>query len=232
MNKRIFISMIAFLLPLISLIFGIYGTFTVTFSIPLLWQVAVRGKDISTLGIRKDRIWASLAAGLLSGVVLAFLGGTVLKTAGLTGYALDKVTEMNGILRSLGLDISIKNELGFRLLRANDRPSIWLASLFYSVLLVGLGEEMFWRGFFQAKMKNFFPVHVAIWITAAVFGLMHFYLFIIIPPLAATALIAVIALLGAFWGYLYRYFGNIWAPAVSHGLIAFISWKYFIFSGS
>jgi hypothetical protein len=33
--------------------------------------------------------------------------------------------------------------------------------------------------------------------------------------------------LGVFWGYLFEYFDNLSSPALSHGILAFVIWRYY-----
>ena len=227
---RLTVAVAAALLPLILLGFGIYGTFTFSFSLPLLWQVGFLGKGISSVGLKRRSLGPSIAAGVLTGLFLAFLGGFILKTLGLTGYSIDKVREINNFLGHFGSKISFHGELGCRLLTAGKGLRELLLYLGFSIFLIGLGEEIFWRGFIQRKIAKTFPKNASIWITAVLFGLTHFYVLFFIPLKEAFFLMVLIALVGAFWGYLYEHFDNIGAPAISHGVVAFIVWKYFVFS--
>lgn len=76
-------------------------------------------------------------------------------------------------------------------------------------VLTGIGEEFFFRGAFQ-RMLIWCKVnhHAAIWIAATVFSALHFQFFGFIPRL----------LLGAFFGYVYWWSGNIWTNAFAHAL--------------
>ncbi|MDE6632877.1 MAG: CPBP family intramembrane metalloprotease, partial [Muribaculaceae bacterium] len=76
-------------------------------------------------------------------------------------------------------------------------------------VLTGIGEEFFFRGAFQ-RMLIWCRVnhHAAIWIAATVFSALHFQFFGFIPRL----------LLGAFFGYIYWWSGNIWINAFAHAL--------------
>ena len=76
-------------------------------------------------------------------------------------------------------------------------------------VLTGIGEEFFFRGAFQ-KMLIWCKVnpHAAIWIAAIVFSTLHFQFFGFIPRL----------LLGAFFGYIYWWSGNIWVNSLAHAL--------------
>ncbi|MDE5997046.1 MAG: CPBP family intramembrane metalloprotease [Muribaculaceae bacterium] len=76
-------------------------------------------------------------------------------------------------------------------------------------VLTGIGEEFFFRGAFQ-RMLIWCKInhHVAIWIAAIVFSTLHFQFFGFIPRM----------LLGAFFGYLYWWSGNIWVNSFAHAL--------------
>lgn len=74
-------------------------------------------------------------------------------------------------------------------------------------------------------------MHASVWLVAILFGLVHFYLLLIVPFREGVLFMGLIALAGAAWGYLYEYFGNIWSCAFSHGVAAFIIWRYFVFTG-
>lgn len=73
--------------------------------------------------------------------------------------------------------------------------------------MAALGEELFFRGILQ-NIFSFYTknTHVAIWISAIIFSFIHFQFFGFFPRL----------LLGAFFGYLYVWFKNIWVPIVAH----------------
>lgn len=75
--------------------------------------------------------------------------------------------------------------------------------------LTGLCEELFFRGalqglLFSTKMKK----HLAVWITAAIFSLLHLQFFGFFPRM----------LLGAYFGYLLWWSGSIWIPILVHAL--------------
>lgn len=76
-------------------------------------------------------------------------------------------------------------------------------------VLTGIGEEFFFRGALQRMLvKCSVNAHVAIWTAAVVFSALHFQFFGFIPRV----------LLGAFFGYLYWWSGNIWVNAFAHAL--------------
>lgn len=80
-------------------------------------------------------------------------------------------------------------------------------ALLVMALVPAVGEEILFRGIFQNKMnllaKN---IHAAIWITAFVFSVVHFQFYGFVPRL----------LLGAMFGYLYHWSGNLLIPILAH----------------
>ncbi len=76
-------------------------------------------------------------------------------------------------------------------------------------VLTGIGEEFFFRGALQRGLAwcGINP-HTAIWTAAFIFSAVHFQFFGFIPRL----------LLGAFFGYLYWWSGNIWVNSFAHAL--------------
>ncbi len=76
-------------------------------------------------------------------------------------------------------------------------------------VLTGIGEEFFFRGALQRGLLwcGINP-HVAIWTSAIIFSAVHFQFYGFVPRM----------LLGAFFGYLYWWSGNIWVNAFAHAL--------------
>lgn len=227
---RFAVSIAAVALPLILLGFGVYGSFSFSFSVPLFWQVGLLGKGTSSMGLKRKSLGPSVATGVLTGLLLGLLGGFILKALGMTDYPIDKLREINNFLGSYGLKIPLHGEMGYRLLTAGEGFKEVLSYLGFSLFLIGLGEEIFWRGFIQRKISKTLPKTLSIWVTALLYGLIHFYVFFFMPLKEGFFLLGLIALAGAFWGYLYEYFDNVWGPALSHGIVAFLVWKYFVFS--
>jgi hypothetical protein len=73
--------------------------------------------------------------------------------------------------------------------------------------MAALGEEIFFRGILQSLFERYIGnSHAAIWIAAAIFSFIHFQFYGFFPRL----------FLGAFFGYLYVWFRNIWVPILAH----------------
>lgn len=90
-----------------------------------------------------------------------------------------------------------------------DNKNIY--SLIITVLSVGVftgfSEELLFRGtlqrIFQSRPMN---IHLAIWITAIIFSIIHFQFFGFVPRM----------LLGAYFGYLFWWTKSLWAPILAH----------------
>lgn len=89
--------------------------------------------------------------------------------------------------------------------------SVWDfgVNLIMIAVLPAIGEELMFRGGLQkAISKMFANPHVAIWLTAIIFSAIHMQFYGFIPRM----------LLGAGFGYLYFYSGNLWYAIVGHFL--------------
>ena len=76
-------------------------------------------------------------------------------------------------------------------------------------VLTGFGEELFFRGTMQRVIaSNGMNPHVAIWLSAILFSILHFQFFGFIPRM----------LLGAFFGYLFFWTGSVWYSFFAHAL--------------
>jgi hypothetical protein len=74
-------------------------------------------------------------------------------------------------------------------------------------IIAGIGEELIFRGLIQRKIylgtRN---PHLAIWVAAFIFSFIHFQFYGFLPRMV----------LGALFGYLYFWSGNIWVPIFGH----------------
>lgn len=88
-----------------------------------------------------------------------------------------------------------------------------IPNLIVSVLIMGvfagLSEEILFRGGLQRLLvTGGVNPHAAIWVTAAVFSLMHMQAYGFVPRM----------LLGAFFGYLLLWSRSLWVPIIMHAL--------------
>lgn len=74
-------------------------------------------------------------------------------------------------------------------------------------VLTGFSEELFFRGTLQKVIaSNGMNHHLAIWLSAIIFSILHFQFFGFVPRM----------LLGAFFGYIFYWTGSIWCSAFAH----------------
>ena len=92
---------------------------------------------------------------------------------------------------------------------------------FLLVLIIGPGEEIFWRGYLQKSLtKEYGKLGVVIIILA--------YAGVHLASGNTTLILAAFAG-GVFWGLLYYYYRNLWANIISHAawdLAAFVLWPF------
>lgn len=86
-----------------------------------------------------------------------------------------------------------------------------ISSLLINILIIavipGIVEELYFRGCLQRSLNLASSnIHVAIWITAIIFSLLHFQLAGLFPRI----------ILGAVLGYIYAWTRNIWVPIIVH----------------
>lgn len=86
-----------------------------------------------------------------------------------------------------------------------------IGGLFLNLFLIGamaaIGEEMLFRGLIQRLIfEKSHNSHKAVWITALLFSAIHLQFYGFVPRL----------LLGAFFGYLVVWTGNLWLPIIAH----------------
>ncbi|TAH22729.1 MAG: CPBP family intramembrane metalloprotease [Cytophagales bacterium] len=74
-------------------------------------------------------------------------------------------------------------------------------------IIPGIGEELLFRGLLQNKLKDLFGnAHIAIWVSAIIFSAIHFQFYGFAPRM----------LLGAIFGYLYYWSGNLTYAMLAH----------------
>ncbi len=85
--------------------------------------------------------------------------------------------------------------------------SQYVVSMLIIAGIAGLGEELFFRGMLQRKIwYGTGNIHIGIWLSAAIFSAIHFQFYGFLPRM----------LLGAMFGYLYYWSGNLWVPIIGH----------------
>ncbi len=88
-----------------------------------------------------------------------------------------------------------------------DNISGLMINIFIVALIPALGEEFLFRGMIQRILNEWFRnEHLAIWIAALLFSLMHYQFLGFIPRV----------ILGALFGYLFVWTGSIWMAVLAH----------------
>ncbi|MFT7056681.1 MAG: membrane protease YdiL (CAAX protease family) [Roseivirga sp.] len=74
-------------------------------------------------------------------------------------------------------------------------------------VIPGIGEELLFRGLLQNSLHRWTRnTHIAIWASAFIFSAIHLQFYGLFPRMA----------LGALFGYLYVWSGNLWYPIIAH----------------
>jgi hypothetical protein len=175
-------------------------------------------------------------AGTIAIQGVAFLGGSLAFLAATDRWDLLKVDRPS--LRELGLVVvgyalllgsffgvsSLYGALGVSTAesgivaagRANPTLLLYLIPL--SVVLVGPGEELFYRGLVQGWLRESFGPAGAVAVASVLFAAIHVPGYLGQPPVAVVATVAIVAFLAVYLGALYEYTGNLFVPALVHGL--------------
>ena len=74
-------------------------------------------------------------------------------------------------------------------------------------IIPGIGEELLFRGVLQNSLHKLTKnKHIAIWVAAFIFSAIHIQFYGLVPRM----------MLGAVFGYLYVWSGNLWYPMIAH----------------
>jgi membrane protease YdiL (CAAX protease family) len=115
----------------------------------------------------------------------------------------ESLAEIEKALRSMEDTLAVTS----RFLTEFDGLGQLMLGIVVVAIIPGIGEELVFRGLVQNHVfrlsKN---IHVAIWVSALLFGLFHLQFYGLVPRM----------LLGALFGYLYFFSGNIIYPMVAH----------------
>ncbi|MCY7358027.1 MAG: CPBP family intramembrane metalloprotease [Rudanella sp.] len=87
-------------------------------------------------------------------------------------------------------------------------PAQLVLALLVIAVLPAIGEEVLFRGVLQRRLTEWTGnnPHIGIWLAAAVFSAIHMQFYGFFPRM----------LLGALFGYLYLWSGNLWVPVLAH----------------
>lgn len=96
-----------------------------------------------------------------------------------------------------------------QLLTGFTSPAQFIIGLVVIAVLPALGEEFVFRGLIQNELfRNSRNIHLAVWTSAMLFSAIHMQFYGFVPRM----------MLGAFFGYLYYWSGNLSIPVLAHFL--------------
>ena len=115
-----------------------------------------------------------------------------------------------GILHDFGMWAKEKETIAEQIttfLTTFDSAGQFILTFFIIALLAGFSEELVFRGMLQPQLyRATNNIHAAIWMTAFLFSALHMQFFGFVPRM----------LLGALFGYLYYWSGNLLIPMFAH----------------
>lgn len=156
-----------------------------------------------------DYFTLKIKPALLPLIILLFLGFLVNPVADLA-YELNQLLQIPESWGNLAHWINSQNERVTEdysaLLNFSGFGQFSLAMVTMA-LIPAIGEELFFRGILQRIIqKQLKRNHAGIWITALIFGLIHFQISLLLPRL----------ILGAFIGYIFWWSGQLWYAIAAH----------------
>ena len=84
-------------------------------------------------------------------------------------------------------------------------------------LIIGPGEEIFWRGFLQRELQPRHGRWAGYLAATAVYGLVHIFT-------GNFMLVVAASVAGLVWGFLYLHYGRLWPGIISH-----VAWDLAVF---
>jgi membrane protease YdiL (CAAX protease family) len=101
-----------------------------------------------------------------------------------------------------------ENDTGGTIVALLDSTSPWvlLGNVVVFAAIPALAEEMFFRGFLLGTLKRSMGLHLAVWLSAVIFSLLHFQFLGFFSRIV----------LGALLGYFFVYSGSLWASIFAH----------------
>ncbi|MFB6125888.1 MAG: lysostaphin resistance A-like protein [Halolamina sp.] len=163
------------------------------------------GERVSWLGSREAfDIGAAVpslkqVAVVVVGYVLAFVGGPV----------------VGGFVRSqLAVDTGTNSAVEV----ATGAPSVLLVLIPASVLLIGPGEELLFRGVVQGRLREVMGPAPAVGLASIIFASLHWFALTGGSTAGNALVVAILTVPAVVFGAAYEYTGNVVVPALIHGL--------------
>lgn len=157
-------------------------------ALPILYCRFLEKRSIASMGLGKSRLPLRYLAGYAAGAAMLTLCTLMACLCG-------------------AMDISLNRPV----------PVMYVIAFFLGFALQGAAEEVLCRGYFMLSLSTRMPPWAAVWVSAAVFALLH----IANPGLTLVALVNLI-LFGAVMGVLVLRTGSLWEACALHS-----AWNFF-----
>lgn len=173
------------------------------FIIPSIIVAYLLGGNVSTY-LQLNR--KPVAMSVILALVIIYAASPLINVLGIWNSNMSLPEWMSGIENWMRQNEDAADKLTDLFVQANTVPA-----LLFNVLMIGIipaiGEELLFRGVIQRIFTEWIKnKHIAIWITAILFSALHMQFYGFIPR----------ALLGAMFGYLLIWSGNLWLPVLAH----------------
>ncbi len=169
--------------------------------LPAVLLASWLGKPAEVLQLRLPRpVWIPLLAGLVMLVALPLVQWTFLPA-----NSIQLPTALKTLEEAM-LDQENRVQRALMGLFTNGGVASLPVHLLVFAIMPGLCEELFFRGFLLAHARRHWNPHVAVWVVALLFSLIHFQVLGFFSRL----------LLGGLLGYFVVYGGSLWSAVVAH----------------
>ncbi len=103
------------------------------------------------------------------------------------------------------------------LIFGNEQPLVFLLMMPVSMLLIGPGEELLFRGIIQTRLRDTFSAPVAVALASLIFAGVHVFA-LDGSWFGRLITVGILLLPSLVFGILYERHKNVWVPALAHGL--------------
>jgi membrane protease YdiL (CAAX protease family) len=189
----------AWLLFMLIQVFAFSGAFLLT---PLAYLKWVEHKPLSSLNTNRQLYGPTLLA--VAGLVVSFIPFNDLVIQWNSAISLpESLAGAERWMKEMEEKAKVLTEV---ITNFSSTPRL-LAGFLVIAVMPAIGEELMFRGLLQGKLQSLTRnTHVSVWVAAILFSAIHLQFYGFIPRM----------LLGAMFGYLYAWSGNLWLPILAH----------------
>ncbi|WP_331233540.1 CPBP family intramembrane glutamic endopeptidase [Natronorarus salvus] len=121
---------------------------------------------------------------------------------------------LNLVLLTFGVESAEHSIVGL----GGENPEILLVMIPLSILLIGPGEELLFRGVIQRILVDRFGIWAGIAVASVIFAVAHVGALVATDPAQLTSTLGIYVALSLILGGVYERSGNLVVPSVIHGL--------------